>query len=113
MDCLFCKIAQAQIKIDYLYEDNNIVAFRDINPQAPQHILIIPRQHIATLNDLDESNSTLLGDMILAAKTLATEIGFANSGYRILMNCNEDGGQTIYHIHLHLLAGRAMHWPPG
>ena len=113
MDCLFCKIARAEIETEYLYEDEHILAFRDIHPQAPQHILIIPRQHIASLNDLDESNRLLLGDMILVAKTLATETGFANRGYRILMNCNDDGGQTIYHIHLHLLAGRAMRWPPG
>ncbi len=113
MSCLFCKIAHAEIKTDYLYENEHIVAFRDIHPQAPQHILIIPRQHIATLNDLDESNKSLLGDMILVAKNLATEIGFAKNGYRILMNCNDDGGQTVYHIHLHLLAGRPMRWPPG
>ncbi len=113
MDCLFCKIAQAEIKTDYLYENKHIVAFRDIHPQAPQHILIIPRQHIATLNDLDESNKPLLGDMILVAKNLAAKRGFAKNGYRILMNCNDDGGQTVYHIHLHLLAGRPMRWPPG
>ena len=113
IDCLFCKIARAEIKTDYLYKNERIVAFRDIHPQAPQHILIIPRQHIATLNDLDESNSPLLGEMILTAKNLAAKMGFAKSGYRILMNCNNDGGQTVYHIHLHLLAGRPMRWPPG
>lgn len=113
MDCLFCKIVHKEIETDYLYENKHIVAFRDIHPQAPQHILIIPRQHITTLNDLDESTSPLLGEMVLAAKNLATKMCFAENGYRILMNCNDDGGQTIYHIHLHLLAGRPMRWPPG
>ncbi len=113
MSCLFCKIARAEIETDYLYENEHVLAFRDIHPQAPQHILIIPRQHIASLNDLEPDNSHLIGEMVLAAKTLASEMDFAESGYRILMNCNDDGGQTVYHIHLHLLGGRRMHWPPG
>jgi len=113
MSCLFCKIARAEIETDYLYENEYVLAFRDIHPQAPQHILIIPRQHIASLNDLEPDNSHLIGEMVLAAKTLASEMGFAETGYRILMNCNDDGGQTVYHIHLHLLGGRRMHWPPG
>ena len=113
MSCLFCKIARAEIETDYLYENEHVLAFRDIHPQAPQHILIIPRRHIASLNDLEPDNSYLIGEMVLAAKTLAHEMGFAESGYRILMNCNDDGGQTVYHIHLHLLGGRRMHWPPG
>ncbi len=113
MSCLFCKIARAEIETDYLYENEHVLAFRDIHPQAPQHILIIPRQHIASLNDLEPDNSHLIGEMVLAAKTLASDMGFAETGYRILMNCNDDGGQTVYHIHLHLLGGRRMHWPPG
>ncbi len=113
MSCLFCKIARAEIETDYLYENEHVLAFRDIHPQAPQHILIIPRQHIASLNDLEPDNSHLIAEMVLAAKTLASEMGFAETGYRILMNCNDDGGQTVYHIHLHLLGGRRMHWPPG
>lgn len=113
MSCLFCKIARAEIETDYLYENEHIIAFRDIHPQAPQHILIIPRQHIASLNDLEPDNNYLITEMVLAAKTLASEMGFAESGYRVLMNCNDDGGQTVYHIHLHLLGGRRMHWPPG
>ena len=113
MSCLFCKIACAEIKTNYLFENKYVVAFRDIHPQAPEHILIIPRQHIATLNDLDTSNSHLLGEMVLAARTLAAEMNFAESGYRIVMNCNDDGGQTVYHLHLHLLGGRSLGWPPG
>ncbi len=113
MSCLFCKIARAEIETDYLYESEHVIAFRDIHPQAPQHILIIPRQHIASLNDLEPDNGYLITEMVLAARTLASELGFAESGYRILMNCNDDGGQTVYHIHLHLLGGRRMHWPPG
>ncbi len=113
MSCLFCKIARAEIETDYLYENEHVLAFHDIHPQAPQHILIIPRRHIASLNDLGPDTSYLIGEMALAAKTLAGEMGFAESGYRILMNCNDDGGQTVYHIHLHLLGGRRMHWPPG
>ena len=113
MNCLFCKIANAEIETDYLYENKHVIAFRDIHPQAPEHILIIPRQHIATLNDLDENTSHLIGEMMLAAKTLAIKMDFAQSGYRTLMNCNANGGQTVYHIHLHLLGGRVMDWPPG
>jgi len=113
MSCLFCKIAQAEIKTEFLFENEHVLAFRDIHPQAPQHILIIPRQHIATLNELDADNNYLVGEMLLAAKTLASKMNFAKSGYRVLMNCNDDGGQSVYHIHLHLLGGRALGWPPG
>ncbi len=113
MRCLFCNITSGDIKTDIIFENEYVVAFRDIHPQAPQHILIIPRQHIATLNDLNTENSHLPGEMMLAAKTLAADLGFAEAGYRTLMNCNADGGQTVFHIHLHLLAGRPMRWPPG
>ena len=113
MDCLFCSIAAGSIPADIVYEDDQVVAFRDINPQAPTHLLIIPRLHISTLNDLDSNNHSLIGNMAYIAKQLAEKEGHADNGYRLTMNCNDDGGQTVYHIHMHLLAGRAMQWPPG
>jgi histidine triad (HIT) family protein len=112
-DCLFCKMVSGEIKPDTVYEDDRVLAFRDINPQAPTHVLIIPKQHVATLNDLDASNSDLVGAMLLAAGQVAQQEGFAEQGYRTVMNCNDDGGQTVFHIHLHLLGGRPMRWPPG
>ena len=111
MDCLFCKIVSREIDTPLLYEDELVVAFNDIAPQAPIHQLIIPKQHIATLNDA--KNATLLGHMMKTASRLAKEAGIDEQGYRTLMNCNADGGQTVFHIHLHLLGGRAMTWPPG
>ncbi len=113
MDCLFCSIANKTIPGDIVFEDEKVIAFRDITPQAPTHVLIIPKMHIATLNDLSTENSELLGHMIYTAKTIAKEEGIADNGFRLAMNCNEDGGQTVYHIHLHLLGGRKMSWPPG
>lgn len=110
-DCLFCKMVAGDIKPDVVYEDQTLLAFRDINPQAPLHVLIIPKHHIANLNDLD--NVALGGQMLQTAARIAAEYGFADSGYRTVINCNDDGGQTVHHLHLHLLAGRAMHWPPG
>jgi histidine triad (HIT) family protein len=113
MDCLFCKIAQQQIPATIIYQDEHVVAFRDISPQAPVHALVIPRRHITTLNDLQPTDADLLGRMIIAAQQIAAQDGIAESGFRLAMNCNSDGGQTVYHIHLHVLGGRAMHWPPG
>ena len=113
MDCIFCKIATGELGSDILYEDNDVVAFRDVAPQAPHHILIIPRNHIATTNDLDENNSGLIGKLFYTAKNIASDLNLADDGYRLVMNCNGHGGQTVFHIHLHLLAGRKMHWPPG
>lgn len=110
-DCLFCKMAAGEIKPDVVYEDDSVLAFRDINPQAPVHILIIPKKHIATLNDLDDS--VLAGKMLQTAVMLAKQEGVADNGYRTVFNCNEQGGQEVFHIHLHLLAGRQMSWPPG
>jgi histidine triad (HIT) family protein len=101
------------IEPDKTYEDEDILAFHDINPQAPVHILIIPKKHIATLNDLQNDDSAIMGRLYMAAKEIAVSKGFAEDGYRTVVNCNRDGGQDIYHIHLHLLAGRGMHWPPG
>ncbi|WP_432473766.1 histidine triad nucleotide-binding protein [Amphritea sp. HPY] len=113
MDCLFCKIITGDIPSDSVHEDEKLVAFRDINPQAPTHVLIIPRQHIATLNDLNEDHGQLISHMALTATKLAKEMGIADNGYRLVWNCNSQGGQDVFHIHLHLLGGRAMHWPPG
>jgi histidine triad (HIT) family protein len=113
MSCLFCKLANGEVDADILYNDKEILAFRDINPQAPTHILIIPRQHIATIDDADTKDEQLLGRMVLAAKTIAREQGLSDNGYRLVFNVNEGGGQQVYHIHLHLLGGRQMIWPPG
>lgn len=113
MDCLFCRIIEKSIPADIVYEDNEVLAFRDISPQAPTHILIIPKKHIATINDMTPEDSSVLGHMIETAKNIANEEGIASNGYRLIMNCNNEGGQTVYHIHLHLLGGRQMTWPPG
>jgi len=112
-DCLFCKIAGGEIPSEFVYEDDDVVAFKDLNPQAPQHYLCIPRQHVSTTNDLNTGNAHLIGKLYLAAKSIAAELGVADDGYRLVMNCNDHGGQSVYHIHLHLLAGRPMSWPPG
>ena len=112
-DCLFCKMVAGQIKPDTVYEDENILAFRDISPQAPMHVLVIPKRHISTLNDLVEDDAQLVGQLTLAAAKVAEQEGVADSGYRTVMNCNADGGQTVFHIHMHVLAGRSLIWPPG
>jgi histidine triad (HIT) family protein len=112
-DCLFCKIIGGQIPGQFVYQDDQLVAIKDINPQAPLHALIIPRKHIATLNDLDPADDTLVGSMNRAAAALAKEHGYAERGYRTVFNCNREAGQTVFHIHLHLLAGRGLGWPPG
>jgi histidine triad (HIT) family protein len=110
-DCLFCKMVDGIIKPDVVFEDENVLAFRDINPQAPVHILIIPKRHIATLNELDDT--LLAGQIIQAASKIAAQEGLSENGYRIVFNCNKHGGQEVYHLHLHLLGGRQMRWPPG
>lgn len=112
-DCLFCKILAGDIPADVVYESETAIAFRDINPQAPTHVLIIPRKHIATINDLEEDDQAIVGSLYSAAKEIANQEGFADIGYRAVMNCNEAAGQTVFHIHLHLLGGRAFTWPPG
>ena len=112
-DCLFCKIIAGQIPGRFVYEDHELVAIRDINPQAPLHVLIIPRRHIATLNDLSAADDALVGSMFRTAAGLAAQHGYADSGYRTVFNCNRDAGQSVFHIHLHLLAGRPLTWPPG
>lgn len=113
MDCLFCKIGNGEIPANILHQDDQVVAFRDVNPQAPVHALVIPRRHITTLNDLEAGDGALLGHMMMTAQRLAVKEGIADSGFRLVMNCNREGGQTVWHIHLHLLGGRGMHWPPG
>lgn len=112
-DTLFGKIIRREIPAEIVYEDDDVLAFRDINPQAPVHVLFIPKKPIATLNDLTADDAAVIGKLFLAATSWAKAQGFADNGYRCVMNCNKDGGQTVYHIHLHLLAGRQMHWPPG
>lgn len=111
-DCLFCKIIRGEIPSELLYEDDKIVAFKDINPQAPVHILLVPKTHIESAYDIDEENEHLVGHIFKVAKDLARELGLDN-GYRIVNNCKDDGGQTVDHIHFHLLGGRQMMWPPG
>ncbi|HSJ47267.1 MAG TPA: histidine triad nucleotide-binding protein [Gammaproteobacteria bacterium] len=112
-DCLFCRMVKGEIKPDVVYEDEDVLAFRDLNPQAPVHVLAIPKLHLATLNDLDETHAALMGKLFLAAKKVAEQEGLAERGYRTVINCNAEAGQSVYHIHMHVLAGRAMHWPPG
>jgi histidine triad (HIT) family protein len=113
MDCLFCKIAQKTIPAHVVFEDEQLLAFKDVKPQAPTHLLIIPKKHIATLNDAHEEDSAILGKMIITAKQLAQNQELSESGYRLVLNTNSGGGQAVYHIHLHLLGGRQMTWPPG
>ena len=113
MSCLFCKIAAGEVPATIMLENNEMMAFRDINPQAPTHLLIIPKQHIATIDEADSKEEQLLGRMILSAKKLASMEGLTEAGYRLVFNVNSGGGQVVYHIHLHLLGGRQMVWPPG
>jgi histidine triad (HIT) family protein len=110
-DCLFCRIVRREIPSPLVYEDSECVAFRDINPQAPTHVLVIPRRHVASLNDADDAS--LLGQLLLAAVEVAKQEGIAESGYRTVINTNKDAGQAVFHIHVHVIGGRRMHWPPG
>ncbi len=112
-DCLFCKIVEGEMDTEFVYEDEKVVVFKDINPQAPVHLLIVPRKHIATLTDLKEEDFSLVGHVYKVANQLAEEKGIAGEGFRIVSNCREKGGQTVFHIHFHLLGGRNMQWPPG
>lgn len=112
-DDLFLKIINREIPADIIYETDEILAFRDINPQAPLHALIIPKEHIRTINDIESSHAEVIGKLFLAAAEIAKKEGVAQEGYRVVMNCNEAGGQAVYHIHLHILGGRQMGWPPG
>ena len=112
-DCLFCRIIAGDIKGSVVHEDTDLVAIKDINPQAPLHVLIMPRQHIATINDLTPEHDALVGSMFRAAAALAKKHGYDERGYRTVFNCNREAGQSVFHIHLHLLAGRPLMWPPG
>lgn len=112
-DCLFCKMVSGDIKADVVLEDDELLAFKDINPQAPLHVLVIPKNHIATTNDLQPEHAALMGRLLLAAGSIARDRGFGESGYRTVLNCNRDAGQSVFHVHLHLLAGRRFGWPPG
>lgn len=112
-DCLFCKILAGEIPADIVFESDTAIAFRDINAQAPTHVLIIPRKHIATINDINEADQMIVGGLYLVASAIAGDAGIAEDGYRVVMNCNAAAGQTVFHIHLHLLGGRALGWPPG
>lgn len=113
MDCIFCKIIEKEIPTEIIYDDDKVIAFNDLYPKAPIHKLIIPKKHIATINDIEEEDKELIGHMFYIAKKLAAEFEIAEDGYRTLMNCNAYGGQEVYHLHLHLLGGRQMQWPPG
>lgn len=112
-DCLFCKILAGDIPADIIYDSDTAVAFRDINPQAPTHVIVIPRKHIATINDLEPADKEIVGGLYMAAQEIVRQEGIADSGYRAVMNCGEGAGQTVFHIHLHVLGGRSLGWPPG
>lgn len=112
-NCLFCKILAGEIPADIVYESDTAIAFRDINPQAPTHVLVIPRKHIATINDIEADDQAIVGSLYSAAREIAESEGLADAGYRAVMNCNEGAGQTVFHLHLHVLGGRQLTWPPG
>lgn len=113
MNCIFCKIADKSLPTHLLYEDADVVAFRDIHPQAPEHIIIIPKKHLESLHHCKDEEEALLGKLLITAKKIAQELGHHEKGYRLVMNTGEHGGQTVFHIHLHLIAGKPMSWPPG
>jgi len=112
-DCTFCKIASKEIPTDLVYEGEHVVAFRDINPQAPIHIILIPKVHIHRISDITEEDRLVVADLVLASTKLAKKFDIAQDGYRLVINCNEYGGQAVFHLHMHLLGGRQMTWPPG
>ena len=112
-DCLFCKIINREIPASIVYEDERILAFNDINPQAPTHVLVVPKAHIATLNDVSSQDDQIVGELVRRAAAIAKDRGISAAGFRTVFNTNREAGQTVFHIHLHLLGGRTMHWPPG
>jgi histidine triad (HIT) family protein len=113
MDCLFCRIGRGEIPSTMVHQDEDLFAFNDTNPQAPMHVLVVPRKHIPTTNDLADDDDALIGRMLRRASAIAAERGYAERGYRTVFNCNREAGQTVFHIHLHVLAGRGLGWPPG
>jgi histidine triad (HIT) family protein len=112
-DCLFCRIIRREIPASIVYEDDRVLAFDDINPQGPTHVLVVPKQHIESLNDLAPENDRIVGEVVRRAAAIAKERGIADRGFRTVFNTNREAGQTVFHIHLHLIGGRALHWPPG
>ena len=112
-DCLFCKIIAREIPASIVYEDDRVLAFNDINPQAPAHVLVIPKRHIESLNELAPGDDAIVGEVVRRAAAIAKERGISAGGFRTVFNTNRDAGQTVFHVHLHLLGGRPMHWPPG
>jgi histidine triad (HIT) family protein len=112
-ECLFCKIVARQIPAKIVYEDDRVMAIEDVNPQAPLHVLLIPKAHLATLNDLSSAHDGLVGEMVRRAASIARHRGFSERGYRAVFNCNREAGQSVFHIHLHVLGGRPLAWPPG
>jgi histidine triad (HIT) family protein len=112
-ECIFCKMVSGELTPDVVLETDNVLAFRDLNPQAPTHVLAIPKRHIASINDLTAQDAALVGELYLAAQAVAAQDGLTESGYRTVMNCGEGAGQTVFHLHLHILGGRRMTWPPG
>jgi histidine triad (HIT) family protein len=112
-DCLFCKLIARKVPASIVYEDERILAFNDINPQAPTHVLIVPKRHVASLNDLTPDDDQMVGELVRRAAAIASERGISASGFRTVFNTNREAGQTVFHIHLHLIGGRSLHWPPG
>jgi histidine triad (HIT) family protein len=112
-DCLFCRIIAREIPGSIVYEDDRVLAFNDINPQGPTHVLVVPKKHIASLNDLTPGDDQIVGEVVRRAAAIARERGIADSGFRTVFNTNRGAGQTVFHIHLHLIGGRSLHWPPG
>ena len=112
-ECIFCEIIKGEIPCEKIYEDERILSFRDLNPEAPVHVLIIPKKHIGSLNEIEEEDSAIMGDIVTAARKIALKLGVAENGYRLVTNCGDHGGQTVAHIHFHLLGGRKLNWPPG
>ena len=113
MSCIFCKIVAGEIPAEILYQDDDVICFRDVAPQAPTHMLVIPKRHIGSIAELEEGDATLAGKILVTATRMAKEQGISESGYRVAMNCGDEGGQTVGHIHMHILGGRQMGWPPG